>query len=799
LVSLVTLAVAIGANVAVFSVVNGVLLKPLPFDEPKALVGVWHKAPGLGWDLLNQSPAFHFLYEEQSRVFDDIGMWDNAQVSVTGRDEPERLDAMQVTHGTLPILRLQPIIGRTFSPEDDAPGAPRTAMLGHGYWQRQFGGSPDAIGTTITVDALPREIIGVMPPDFKFLSYNPAILLPFQFDRAQLFAGNFSYQGVARLHTGVTIEQANADVERMIPLVVEEFPGGVTLGMLRETQFGANVRPLKQDAVGDVGTVLWVLLGTVAIVLLIACANVANLFLVRAEGRQQEVAIRTALGAGRRRIAGEFLTESLTLGALGGVAGVGLAYVGTRALVAMGPTSLPRLEEITLEPVVLLFALVISVSAGLLFGLFPALRYGDPNLAAALKEGGRGGGSGKERHRARNALVVSQIAMALVLVVASGLMIRSFQALRRVRPGFERPEEVLTLRIAVPDAEVPDDAAAVAIHEQIIRGLQALPGIAAVATSSSLTMDSWNSNDPIYVEDFPMASEDQLPPIRRFKWVSADYFATMGNPVLAGRPIQWSDIHTQAPVVVVTENFAREYWDSPGAAIGKRIRQDPDRPWREIVGVVGNVLDDGVDREATAVMYWPMLQRDFWQDGLITQRSMGYAIRTARLGGPGLLDDVRRVVWSINPNLPLANVRTLQEILGRSMARTSFTLVMIGIAGGVALLLGAVGIYGVISYVVSQRTREIGVRIALGAQYGDVRGMVLRHGLMLAGTGVGVGLAAAVGLTRLMSTLLFGVNPVDPVTYIAVSAALAGVALLASFLPARRAANVDPIEALRWE
>ena len=800
IVAVTTLAVGIGANSAIFSVVNGVLLKPLPFRDPERLVGVWHKAPGLGFDEVNQGPAFHFTYREENRGFEDIGMWNNSSVSVTGLAEPERVEALNVTESILPILRVQPMLGRAFNSADDSPGGPATVILSYAYWQRKFGGDPGVIGRKLIVDGRPSDVIGVLPQSFRFLRSRPALFFPFQLNRNEAFVGNFSYQAIARLKPGITLDQANADVARMIPLTLKKFPlpPGFTAKMIEEARLGPNVRPLKQDAVGDVGKVLWVLLATVGMVLLIACANVANLFLVRAEGRQRELAIRTAMGASWTQVARELLFESVTLGIMGGALGIFLAYAGIRLLIAMRPASIPRLEEISIDPAVLLFTAGISILAGLLFGLVPVFKYGKPDLSSALKEGGRSFSEGKERHRARNALAVSQIALALVLLISSGLMIRTFQALRKVHPGFVRPEEVLTLRVSIPKGEISGDEKAIRTHEQIMRRIEQIPGVVSVGLSTSITMDGGNNNDPIFVEDFP-APEGQIPPIRRFKWISQNYFATMGNPILFGRDITWTDIYNKAPVGVITENLAREYWKEPAKAIGRRIRESPKNPWREIVGVAANVHDDGVNVKATPTVYWPMLMEHFWGDKLVAQRNMAYAIRSARAGNTTFLKEIQQAVWSVGPNLPLANVRLLTQILDESMARTSFTLVMLGIAAGVALVLGLVGIYGVISYSVSQRTREIGIRIALGAQQGKVRRMFVRHGLVLTCVGVALGLGAAVGVTRLMSTLLFGVSPLDPVTYAAVSIVLGAVALLASYLPARRASNVDPAEALRWE
>ena len=799
-IAILTLALGIGANTAIFSVVRGVLLKPLPYDQPDSLVGVWLTAPGIGIPNLNLSPSWYLVFREEGRVFENIGLWDGGAVSVTGTGEPERVQTLTVTDGTLPLLHVNPILGRNFSADDDSPKGPERVLLAHAYWQRKFGSDPAVVGKSVTVDGRPREIIGVLPAGFRFLNQNPQIVLPFRFNRSELHVGNFSYQGVARLKPGMTVEQANADVTRLIPIVPERFPmpGGFTRKMFDDVRIAANVRPLSVDVIGDIGRVLWVLLGTVGLVLLIACANVANLFLVRAEARQQELAIHAALGAGSRRIAWELLSESLALALAGGIVGLGLAFIGVRTLVANAPDGLPRTTEIGIDPVVVLFTLGISLVAGLLFGLLPVLKLATPHLASALKEGGRASSAGRERHRARNSLVVAEIALAVVLLVASGLMIRTFLAMRQVSPGFVRPEEVLTLRVSIPPTLIPEDEKAVRTHEQIVRKLEQIPGVRSVGVSSSITMDGFDSNDPIFVEDFPPQG-DKLPPLRRFKWTAQNYFQTMGNPIVAGREMTWDDVFNLRSVVIVSENFAREYWKEPSAAIGKRIRQTPTNPWRTIIGVVGNERDNGVVRPEASIIYWPLMIENYYNNRSFAQRNLGYVLRTDRTGSPTLLKEIQQAVWSVNGNLPVASVRTLDAIRAGSMAQTSFALVMLAIAAAVALLLGVVGIYGVIAYVAQQRTKEIGIRMALGAASSDVSALFVRHGALLAGLGIVCGIVAAALLTRAMSALLFGVTAHDPLTYVAVALALGGTAVLASYLPARRAARVDPAEALRWE
>jgi predicted permease len=795
-----TLALGIAANTAIFSVVRGVLLKPLPFDDPDTLVGVWLTAPGLGIPELNMAPSTYLISREEGRVFEDIGLWDNGAVSVTGSGEPERVPSLLVTDGTLSLLRVAPLLGRSFTADDDSPKTPERVLLSHAYWQRKFGGDPAVVGKPVVVDGRPREIIGVLPAGFRFLDQNPQIVLPFRFDRSQLNAANFSYQGIARLKPGVTIEQANSDVARLLPIIPDRFPmpPGFTRKMFEDVKMGPDVRPLSADVIGEAGRVLWVLLGTVGLVLLIACANVANLFLVRAEARQQELAIHAALGAGSRRIAWELLSESLAVAVIAGAVGLALADAGIRTLVAYAPDGLPRVSEIGIDPIVLLFTMGISLLAGLLFGLIPVMKFASPHLASALKEGGRLSSAGRERHRARNALVVAEIALAMVLLVASGLMIRTFLAMRDVDPGFVRPEEVLTFRVSIPGTLIPDDEQAIRTHEQIVRKLEQIPGVSSVGVSSSVTMDGNDSNDPIFVEDFPPAA-DKIPPLRRFKWIAQNYFQTMGNRIVAGREMTWADVYSRASVVLVSENFAREYWKEPSAAIGRRIRQTPSNPWRTIIGVVGNERDDGIVQPAASIVYWPLIVDEYFNMRTLARRNLAYVLRTGRAGSPTLLPEIQRAVWSVNGNLPVANVRTLDQIRAGSMAQTSFALVMLAIAAAVALLLGVVGIYGVIAYVAQQRTKEIGIRMALGAASRDVSALFVRQGMALAAAGLGCGLVAAALLTRTMSALLFGVSALDPLTYIAVALALGATAVLASYVPARRAARVDPAEALRWE
>ncbi len=800
-ITLITLAAGVGANTVVFSVLEGVLLKPLPYPHPEELITVAQKAPGINILELQAAPSMYFIYRDQNQSFQDIGMYGGDSVSVTGLAEPEQVRALLVTDGTLPILGVSPVLGRLFSREDDLPGTPETVVLSYGYWQHKFGADPSAVGRNVMVDGKSRQIIGVLPQRFHFLDReDPAMFLPFKFDRSKIFLGNFSYDAVARLKPGVTITQASADVARMIPIAMRAFPAppGFSLKLFEEAHIGPNLRPLKQDVVGDVGKMLWVLMGSIGMVLLIACANVANLLLVRVEGRRQELAVRAALGASRGRIAGELLLESVILGLLGSMVGLGLAYVALRVLVAMAPTGLPRIHEIGIDATVLLFTLGISLVASVLFGSIPIFKYAGVRLSTGIREGGRALSQSREQHRARSVLVVVQVAMALVLLICSGLMIRTFHALAKVQPGFTAPAEIQTFRIAIPDSEAPKEEQVVRMDEEILHKLAAIPGVSSVGLSNSIPMDGNSSMDPVFAQDHTY-TESQLAPLRRFKFIAPGFIETLGTPLVAGRELTWTDLYQKIPVAIISENFAREYWNSPANAIGKRVRVGSTDDWREVIGVVADVHDDGVNKEASSSVYWPLIMDRFEGNPTTVRRGVAFALRSPRAGSESFLKEVREAVWSVNPNLPLAAVHTVDYFYKQSMARTSFTLIMLGVAGSMALLLGVVGIYGVIAYSVSQRRREIGIRMALGAQQQVLTNMFVRHGLWLTGIGVVCGLAVAIVVMRLMSSLLFKVSPADPLTYTTVSLGLILTAFLASYLPSRRTSAVDPVEALRAE
>jgi predicted permease len=791
--AVITLALGIGATTAIFAVINGVLIKPLPYPDPDRLVGVWHSAVFQGGPTndFNLAPPMYVTYQEQNRTFHDFGVWNNGAASVTGIGDPEQVRTLAVTYGVLPALGVQPVMGRWFSREDDTLGTPETVILSYGYWQRRFGGDQSVIGRTITLDSRPRQIIGVMPEKFRFMRSDPEVILPQRFggDLNQT-SFNYNYFGMARLKPGVTLAQANADVARMLPI----WNSSATQAL----HLTPTLRLLKKDVVGDIGSLLWILMGTVGMVLLIACANVANLLLVRGSGRQREFAIRAALGAGWRRIARELMLESLILALLGGVLGLIFAKAGLRLLINIRPANLPRLTEIDIDPSVMAFVTATSLFAALLFGLIPVVKQLRPQIAIGLRGSGRTASQSRHHHRSQNTLVVMQVALALVLLIGSGLMIRSLQALLNVQPGFTAPEQLQTVRISIPPAQVQQPDRVIQMQKDILDKIAAIPGVASAAFSTSVPTDEPQSRNAVAVEN--MTSPDLPGPIWVAKSVSPGLLKTQGTPLIVGRDFTWTDIFEQRAVAIVSQSLARETWGDVSRAVGKRIRIGLVGQWQEIVGVAADVHDEGVHLKPSVTVYW----RTGVTPGLLgappsAPRSVVFAIRTDRAGTESLLNEIRQAVWSVNPNLPLAQVRTLGEVYERSMERTSFTLVMLAIAGSMALALGMVGIYGVMSYAVSQRKREIGIRVALGAQQHSLKRAFVQQGLQLAAVGIVIGGLGAIPLTRVMSSLLFGIRPSDPLTFAAVALLLSIAAASASYLPARRASVVDPVEALRGE
>ncbi len=795
------LAVGIGATSAIFTLLDAVVLSPLPFAGSDRLVRIAHVQQGAGGGNVGQCAAWHYTYEEENRVFEDLGMWFNGTAAITGTGEPEAVPLMVGTGGIFRALGLNPVAGRGITSEDEDPASPPVVLLGHAYWTSRYGGDPGVIGQTLQVNGTTMEIVGVASPDLRGVGVDPGVIAPLQVDKSTLFVGNIGASAVARLRDGVTLEEVNADLARMLPMAFDKFPGGPVIESMRRAQIDPAIEPLKSWIVGPTADLLWILMAGVAAVLLIACANVANLFLVRAEGRITEMSVRTAMGASAARVTWEYLKESLLLGLAGGAVGLALAQVGLRALVIGGANQLPRLQELSLSPEVLYFTVGISLASGLLFGMVPVFRQLRGDIAEALKAG-RAAMSGR-RSRSRGILAVTQIALALLVLVASGLMLRTALALSGVDPGYGEPEDVLAMRLYVPGADAPTAGDIATQYEAIVHRLDEVPGVTGVALANAIPMDGFGNVNPFYAEGQSYDPAERSV-TRRHKWIGEGYFETLDIPLVAGRAFTWHDIHDRLPLAVVSESLARTYWGSAEAAPGQKVAARPDPPqWYEVIGVAGDVREFGLSQEPPVQVYWPLVTLAFWQgnapDAPNTWRGMGIAVRSHRVGTADFLGEVREAVWSVNPNLPVRNLRTLEELEASSVTRTSFSLRLLGIAAGVALLLGVIGVYGVLAHAVSQRFAELGMRIALGAPVRRVTGMVLREGLVLALAGVGIGLILALGFARLMAGLLYEVSPVDPLTYGSVAVALVAVAVGASWVPARRAARVDPMTALRAE
>jgi len=799
LIAVATLAIGIGANTAIFSVVHGVLIRPLPYSDSERLVGVWHTAPGLGFDQFEHSDATYLLYRSNNTVFEEMGASRTDRVNLTGDGTPEALTATRVTPSVLALLGVPPQLGRSFVEIEERPGAEPTVILSHGLWTRRYAADPAILGRVIHLDGTARTVVGVMPPGFAYPSPETRLWYPLVFDPDDVAAGDFVYAGIARLKEGFEPAEAAADLSALVSRIPDEYPNpGLSKAMLENARMACMVHPLRDDVVGEVGGVLRILLGNVGLILLIACANVASLFVARLEGRRQEVAVRTALGASRAHVVRGFMTEATLLSLVGGALGLGLSTAALRLFLRLAPDGIPRLHEVAVDGAVLIFALTISLISALAFGGLPALR-AVPDLGATLREGSTRTTAGRLRIRSRNLLVVAQLALALVLTASSGLLVRSFAELRSVDPGIES-SNVLTMRLSAPTASYPSPVEAASFHAQVLDRVRAVPGVTSVGATTGLPLTAEGSNTGYTFEDFPLP-EDQVPPILFNENVAPGFFDALGIPLVEGRVFERADIERATRSVIVSASLAQRFW--PGESpLGKRITTgiaDEDSVWSTIVGVVGDVRYLGLEQEPPAMVYTPLLhQNRVGEDNVRVARTLTLTVRCG-VQPTSLIEPVRRAIWSLDPNLPVANIRTMADVQRQASARTGFTMLLLLIAGIVALVLGAVGLYGVISYVVGRRTREIGVRMALGADHGSVARMVLGQGLVLAVAGLGVGLVSALAVTRLMTSVLFEVSPTDPVTFGSVSLLLLAVAAGASWLPARRAASVNPLEALRYE
>ncbi len=788
--SIITLATGIGATTAIFSVVYSILLKPLPFPEAELLVDIAHTAPGVEFPELDHSVGTHLHYRELSRVLEETAVYDEGTSNVTGDGEPERLDVLRTSASLFSVLRATVATGRPLIEADNEPGASPVVVLSNATWRQRYASDPRILGRSIAVDGVDREIVGVMPADFSFPSPDIRLFIPMEIDPAEARFGNFGPRGVARLNPGQTASDAQSELQQLVQRLPERFPDA-TLELLEGAQFGSVVTPLLERTVGDVKRTLVVVLGAVGFVLLIACANVANLFMVRAEGHRKEIAIRTSLGAGSGALVRYFMAESLTLSTVSAILGIGLAAGSLKLLVALGPQDLPRLNEVGLSFPTLALAITLSTVVGVVFATVPIFKYGALNLATSLKDGSRSASVGRERHRARNMLVVSQVALAVVLLVGSGLMLQSFRYMKNVDPGFGIDGR-LTVQVSLPPDRYDSTEDVADFHLEAAERLAAIPGVFGASAIANIPLGNRSSGDLVEAEGV-VRGPNELPPVMELNWVSPNYFAESGIEFNRGEGFSPPISETEARQAVITEQVARRYWPDV-SPLGKRLNIDPledpeDRTWYTVVGVVPDVRSSSLTEDPVETVYLQL-------NGSWTQRTASYVIRSSQPTDV-LVPAVREAMRELDSNLPLANIRTMQEIASRSSAQLAFTMSLLGLAAVVALLLGSVGIYGVISYVFAQRNQEIGVRIALGAQRGTISRMVLKQGGMLTAVGLGVGLVAAAVLTRFMESLLFEVNPTDPVTFGVVTLLLALVSMLAAYVPARRAARTDPLEAFR--
>jgi predicted permease len=788
-----TLALGIGAVTAIFSVVNGVLLKPLPHPNADRLVSIASTAPGLGYDRFPLSPDLFLFYQRENRVFDQMAIFQRRRANLTQSGSPEVVESAVTTHGYFPTLGATFALGRWYGASDDRPEATRVTVLSHRLWTRKFASDPALLGRAISIDGDATQVIGVAPAWLDEAG-SPDLWLPARFNPNNPPMGSFGWIGIGRLKEGVTADMALANLDPLVRRALEEFIKSDTYrAFLKEGGYRPVVRPLKDDIVGDLTRPLWILLGTVAMVLLVACGNVANLCLIRAEARQRELAVRLALGGSRRGLIRKLLVEALVLSSIGAACGVALAGLALPVLLRLAPSSIPRLDHVRLDPIVLAFAVLAAIISGLVFGLVPAIRYTSGNMLGALRHGGRSATDHPGRHRGRHLLVVAQTAMALVLLVGSGLLARSFTKLMGTDLGFD-PKQVLTFRIGLPTASYPKPDQIARFSRQLVERLSQIPGVDAAGAVTELPTS--NPSGTAFNFNGKPIEPGRLPPMIQYQTVTPGYFAAMRIGVVRGRDFDTGDLRAGARPVIVNKALADQYW--PGEdAIGKQLRQhngDPtaQQPWSTVVGIVASIRQSNLRDRPRPIVYFPMKE-----DDQNAPRALSYVIRGAQTQAQA--DAVRQAVWSVDSGVPLAAMQPMESIVERSIVQFSFTMLTLGIAAAIALALGAIGLYGVLSYAVSLRTREIGVRLALGAPASLVMRSIVANGATIAALGLAIGLLGAFGLTRFLAGLLYDTTPLDATTFAAMSALLFAVALLASYLPARKAASVSPLEAMRTE
>jgi predicted permease len=789
-----TLALAMGANTAIFSVVDGVLLESLPFPEPEELVSIKHDAPGLDMVGMPNAPGLHVFYSQASRSFDALAMYSARTATLTGEGPPERITTGRVTPTIFDVLGARPALGRPFTFEEGVPDGPSATILSDGLWAERFGRSPDVIGQTLQIGGVAVEIVGVMPPEFAFPDPSVRLWTPLRMDPAGTDFGGFNYPAIGRLKEGVSVQQAQADLASLVPRFPELFPVLFTPEMLANSGIAPDVGPYVDELVGEVRPTLLVLMATVAFVLLIACANVANLLLVRAEGRSKEVAIRSALGASREHFFARYLNESFLLSVAGAGLGVLVAKGGLGILIQRGPQNLPRLDQIGIDGSVIAFTCGLMVLATLVFSAIPAVRNRAVSVAAVIRDGTRGATPTRQGHRVRSLLVVSQVAFALMLLVGSGLTLRSFWAIQSVDPGFDS-SNVLTFELALPSTDYPGGENRARFHTELLERIEAVPGVKVAGAVSLLPLWGFGAVDPLMVEGEPV-DPGEIPQLVEMRAATPGYFEALSIPLRAGRFLEQRDVDAQTGAVLVSQGVVESFFEGEDP-LTRRVSQgiplDRD-PWSQVVGVVGDVHNATLTDEPIGAVYYPLVQGEGVGKEWLTQ-SMGYVVKTS-VPPSSVVQPIRAQLGEMDAAIPLANLRTMEDRVRSARAPMAFTMLMLAIAAGVGLLLGAIGLYGVISYVTAQRTQEIGVRIALGAEAGTVRGMILRQGMAVTAGGLAVGLMGAYALSRFMGALLFQVDADDPITFGSVALVLLLVSLTATWIPASRAATTDPVRAL---